>query len=363
MPVFETEAVPNFMPFGHAPNAILLPDGEIFLVWYCGSYEGSEDQRIAGAVLKPGEQWTSPHIVANRFSHDGDIWIPEIGVPVNTQMGQNRLFFWACPLSSFRLIQNPKLLRIWGGSGGGSFFSVHTAQLDDPVWTRSISASTIFVGELGANLCIESFEPFTGERGLVLMGAARQLQNGNWLLPYHTERKDCWFHSRFFVSDTKQEEWKSVGDIYAKPGCLEPVAVQLSSGEILCYMRRGGYDGHIWRAVSSDGGRTFSEPKATNLRNPHAGIDVCLSTTTDRILLAYNDSYQQRTPLCVGISDDNGVTFRVRDIESTLGIFGYPKLLQDRDGLWHLFYSRDYHHIQHAWFDETWLEGGRRVIG
>ena len=71
----------------------------------------------------------------------------------------------------------------------------------------------------------------------------------------------------------------------------------------------------------------------------------------------------QRVPLCVGISADEGQTWRVRDIESDVGIFAYPKLLQSQDGIWHLFYSYDYRHIQHAWFEEDWLEGGRRVLG
>jgi predicted neuraminidase len=52
----------------------------------------------------------------------------------------------------------------------------------------------------------------------------------------------------------------------------------------------------------------------------------------------------------------------MRDVESRGGAYAYPKLLQDSSGLWHLFYSHDYSHIQHAWFDEDWLEEGRQVL-
>jgi hypothetical protein len=363
MSTFGSEAITNIMPLGHGSNAIELTSGEILVTWYCGSHEGGEDQRIAGALRKPDGRWEPTHLVVNRFEQDGETWIPEIGVPLPSADGGLRLLFWACPLSGFRLMDNPGMIRVAGGWSGGSFFPFPTVTFKEKVWSRDISTSRTFYAQLGDDFVAGTPRPFAEERGLVVMGAARQLQSGRWLVPYHTERKDCWFHSRFFVSDPKQESWQTRGDIYAEPGSLEPVVVQLASGDILCYMRRGDRRGHIWRAVSTDECRTFSGPVKTNLRNPHAGVDVGFSQTTGRLLIAYNDSYAQRTPLCVGISDDNGKTFLMRDVESKPGSFAYPKLLQDRAGLWHLFYSYDYHHIQHAWFDERWLEDGRQILG
>jgi hypothetical protein len=357
------EAIPNIMPFGHAANALELPDGAVFVTWYCGAHEGGEDQRIAGTLRKANGSWQPAHIVVDRFEYEGDTWIPEIGVPVPDPDGGLRLFFWACPLSTFRLVKNPGIIRISGGWGGGSWFPYPTVEYEEPIWRREIPTSRVFVSPLGTDLIAEAPELFVEERGLVIMGAARKLRSGRWVLPYHTERKDCWFHSRFFVSDAEGKTWESRGDIFAEPGCLEPVVVQLPSGDILCYMRHGGFNGHVWRAVSADECTTWSGPERTNLRNPHAGVEVGWSRTSDRLLLVYNDSYAQRTPLCVGISDDQGKTFRMRDVESRGGAYAYPKLLQDRDGLWHLFYSHDYRHIQHAWFDEAWLEEGRQVIG
>ncbi|MFQ6076043.1 MAG: exo-alpha-sialidase, partial [Candidatus Bathyarchaeia archaeon] len=174
---------------------------------------------------------------------------------------------------------------------------------------------------------------------------------------------DCLFHSRFLVSDENQENWHQRGEIYSAPGCLEPSIVQLPRGDILCYMRygaRGG--GHIWRSISSDEGQSFSPPELTTLRNPHSGIDIALSTT-GRLLITYNDSYYLRTPVCIGVSDDYGKTWRVRDIEFDVGEYSYPKLIQTSDGLWHIFYTHNRTHIQHGWFDEEWLENRRKVIG
>lgn len=363
MSIFASEAITNLMPFGHAANAVELANGDIFVAWYYGSYEGSEDQRIAAAIRTPDGSWQPAQRLIDRFEQDGEIWVPEIGVPLPTPDGQLALCFWACPLSSFRLIRNAAKLHMSGGDGGGSWFALPTFSADDEViWTRDIPASGVFWTQLTEGMVAQTPRRFTDERGLVVMGAARRLRSGRWLLPYHTETKALWFRTRFFLSDPQQANWQSRGDLYAEPGCLEPVAVELPNGDILCYMRRGGDNGHIWRAVSTDGGETFSAPEPTNLRNPHAGIDLGLSHTTGRLLVVYNDSYRLRTPLTVGISEDGGQTFRMRDVETAQGSFAYPKLLQDRMGLWHLFYSHNYRHIQHATFDEAWLEEGRPVL-
>ena len=361
--MFGTEVIQNIMPFGHAANAIELSDGRLFVTWYCGSYEGGEDQRIAGAIRNSDGAWQPSRVVINRFEYDGETWIPEIGVPVQAPGGDVRLFLWACPLSTFKLVRNPGYVRIVGGAGPGAFTGVPTIPFESPVWIRDIPTSRVFVSPLAADFSASRPQLLWDERGLVIMGAARHLQGGHWLLPYHTERKDCWFHSRFFVANANLENWETCGDIYAPPGCLEPVAVQLPSGEILCFMRRGGYDGHIWRASSSDEGRTFSAPVQTSLRNPYAGVDIGFSHTSQRLLVVYNDSYRLRVPLSVGISEDLGQTWRVRDVETLIGQYAYPKLLQTRDGLWRLFYSNDYRHIQHAWFDEAYLEEGRKALG
>jgi hypothetical protein len=173
----------------------------------------------------------------------------------------------------------------------------------------------------------------------------------------------------FLIGDEDLEHWQFGAELFKEPGCSEPSIVQLSSGEVLCYMRRPGLTrtppsppGHAWRAVSTDGCRSFSEPAKTNLRNPDSGMDICLGRG-NRLVVAYNDSYAERFPLCAGISDDVGATFRMRDVEPELGAYPYPKLLQTRDGLWHLFYSYNYAAIGHAWFDEEWLDAGRRMLG
>ena len=220
---------------------------------------------------------------------------------------------------------------------------------------------------------------------------ALHLKSGDWVVPFDSMTT---IHSHFVILDGKLQFREKRGDVFCPPGSCEPALVQLPDGDIVCYLRFDPLDpagsiwdwgkaiagaspqGHVWKTVSHDECRTFSQPISTNLRNPNAAIDIALSKS-GRFLIAYNDSYTLRLPLCVGISDDLGKTFRVRDVETGLGdpCYGwpfanyqhncqaYPKLLQTRDGIWHLFYSHRYECIKHAWFDEKWLEQGRTVVG
>jgi len=345
--MLEVEDVPNIRPAAHGTNALELSDGSLLALWYCGSYEGAEDQRIAASVKRQDGAWESPRVVVDRFEFEGGAWIPEIGVPVPLQDGSLSIYFWATPLASFTLRGDP------------------------PRWVRSIPASRVFSTTLsplgwGAEAtqmtAPESLPALSGERGLVLQGSALKTTSGRWILPFHSENEQCWFHSRFLVSDDEGTSWQTRGDLHAGPGCLEPALAQLPSGEILCYLRRGAKMGHIWRAVSWDDGDTWSDPVPTNLRNPHSGVDIAVGAA-GRLLIAYNDSYSLRTPLCVGLSQDGGRTFRVRDVEVEEGEYSYPKLLQTRDGAWRLFYTHQRAHVRHAWFAESWLEGGRKVVG
>jgi len=73
------------------------------------------------------------------------------------------------------------------------------------------------------------------------------------------------------------------------------------------------------------------------------------------LLLVYNDSFNERTPLAVAISTDSAKTFpHRRNIAAGRGDFGYPTAIQTRDGKIHVTYTSDERTvIQHAVFDES----------
>jgi len=322
------------------------------VTWFTGTREGTEDQIGVATTLEPGAaEWTEPEIMIRVFPYEDDRWVTEQVVPIETVDGNTMVYTWAAPLTTFRLV------------GEGE----HTA------WLRHIPDNRPFRFRWrGGQACdLECLSGVGGleERGIVFQGKpvlrdpAAGLAGG-WIIPYHTQCDPLMFRSRFlFVAGDGVTIDPSDADLYRPPGCLEPALARLDERRWICYMRYGRrHEGFIWRSESEDNGRTFTEPVLTNLRNPHAGIEIATGQS-GRLLVLYNDSHSLRTPLTLGISEDQGATWRTRDIETTIGEFSYPKLHQTRDGQWHAFYTHLREAIAHVTFDEDWLLGGRQVVG
>jgi predicted neuraminidase len=130
---------------------------------------------------------------------------------------------------------------------------------------------------------------------------------------------------------------------------------------LVCYCRRGGGyegrpDGYMVRSESHDGGRTWAPGQDAPFPNPNAAIDF-LKLQSGNLLLVYNNSMRDRTPLTAALSTDGGNTFPYRrNIAEGPGDFAYPYAVQTRDGKIHLvFTSHERTVIQRATFDERWL--------
>jgi predicted neuraminidase len=135
----------------------------------------------------------------------------------------------------------------------------------------------------------------------------------------------------------------------------------LSDRELICFCRRGGdyekrNDGFIVRSESHDGGRTWSEGVDTSFPNPNAAVDV-VRLRNGHLILVFNDSNSQRTPLTVALSLDNGKTFPYRrNIAEGPKDFAYPYAIQTRDDKIHVIYTTDRRGtIMHSVFDEKAL--------
>jgi len=113
------------------------------------------------------------------------------------------------------------------------------------------------------------------------------------------------------------------------------------------------------RAESTDGGWTWSEGRDSAFQNPNAAVDF-LKLASGNLLLVFNDSMTQRTPLAAALSTDGDATYaRRRNIAEGPGDFAYPIVLQGADGRIHAVYTSDRRQvINHAVFTESWLLGG-----
>lgn len=347
------ESLPAIRPYAHSVNLLEYTDGRLLVTWASGTVEGAEDQVGVGCTYDAHtDKRSAPVVIIQSFEYAHERWVTEEMCLVETETGETIVYTWASPFSSFRSTKE----------GPCSY------------WIRSLREGRPFRFRWDGQQA-RDIECLSGRAGLPEQGFINQGQPllrdpeagpaGGWLIPYHTESRESMLHSRFlFVDSDGLGLETTTTDLYEAPGCSEPALARLDKNNWLCYMRYGKQGaGYIWRSESTDGGRTFTKPVLTNLRNPDSAVDIAFDADKGYFLIAYNDSHSLRTPLTLGISSDKGQTFRTQDVETTAGEYSYPKVHQSRDGRWHLFYTYQRTHIEHVQFNTEWLLAGRKVVG
>jgi predicted neuraminidase len=95
----------------------------------------------------------------------------------------------------------------------------------------------------------------------------------------------------------------------------------------------------------------------TQIPNPNSGFDL-VRLQSGNLLLAFNDSASERTPLCIALGDEKERWFGKRSIAAGPGEFSYPSLIQTKDGAVHMVYTYQRKYIQYATFSEEWVNAG-----
>ena len=206
-------------------------------------------------------------------------------------------------------------------------------------------------------------------RGMMVRNKPIALLDGDYLLPiYHetgenTEVVGPLSASLFLRYDHRAKKWISTEEIHSRIGNIQPAPVQIDAKRLVAYCRRGGdygprKDGWLVRSESNDGGRTWSPGVESKFPNPNSAVEF-LKLTSGALLLIYNDSMHQRTPLRAAISEDADKTYPFqRNIAEGRNDYAYPSAAQSADGLIHLVYTSDGRKvIHHTTFDEAWVRG------
>lgn len=315
--------------YKHPASLTELANGDLFLTYYGGSGEYAEDSAVHGSRRRKGDtHWSRPEVIVPRPKQ------PE-GNPV----------VWQAPDG-----------RVW-------LFSVTRY---GPTWSTSrITART---SPDGAKTWSEPVE-ITSEAGMMVRNRPVPLPGGDFLLPiYHetgndTERVGPDTCSLFLRYHSHSKKWTESNRIYSRVGNLQPAAVVLEKNHLICYCRRGGgyepvTDGYLVRSESRDGGQTWMPGVDSKFPNPNAAVDF-LRLANGHLLLVYNDSMTQRTPLTAAISTDNDHTYpHRRNLAQGPGDFGYPFAIQTRDGKIHVVYTSDRRSVvNHVTFDEAAILG------
>lgn len=117
--------------------------------------------------------------------------------------------------------------------------------------------------------------------------------------------------------------------------------------QILCRARTAG---RILSAWSENAGQTWSALEPLDLPNPNSGIDA-VTLQDGRHLLVYNHTPRGRSPLNVAISKDGKTWEAAAVLESELGEYSYPAVIQTADGKAHITYTWKRKKIRHVTLD------------
>jgi predicted neuraminidase len=316
--------------YKHPASITELQNGDLYLVYYGGPGEYSDDSAVYGARLRKGEsKWSRPELITPR-----------------PKFPEGNAVVWQAPDGL-----------VW-------IFSVtrHGA-----TWSTSRIVARISTD--GANTWQEPTQ-LTTEAGTMVRCKPIVLADGDYLLPiYHETGNDPeWVGadatSLFLPYDVKKKQWSESKRIHSRIGNLQPAVAAISSNHLVCYCRRGGgyeprKDGYLVRSESHDGGRTWSPGKDSAFPNPNAAVDF-LRLANGHLLLVYNDSMSERTPLTVAVSTDNDRSYpQRRNIAEGANDFAYPFAIQTRDGKIHVIYtSHKRTIINHAVFEESAILAG-----
>jgi predicted neuraminidase len=135
--------------------------------------------------------------------------------------------------------------------------------------------------------------------------------------------------SALTTSDPSLRNFVEHAGIRNRPlGLLESTVVQFRDGRIVMLMR-AEYGGFLWRADSSDNGRTWSDARQTDIPNP-TSLAALIQLPDGRIALIHNvvggvvGKRDKRDPLSLWLSDDEMNSWYLKDDIITGGQLAYP---------------------------------------
>lgn len=297
-------------PYKHPASITQLQNGDLYIAYYGGAFEYSTDTAIYGSRRIKGETvWSYPEVIAATPFHG-------VGNPI----------VWQAP--------------------DGLVWLFYNNQYGD-TWSKARVKAKI--SRDGARTWSDSFV-LAMEEGSMVRGQPIVLNNGDYLLPMYHETGDdreftaastCSYFLRYSPTTGK---WTETNRIESSEGNLQPQVVQINNEDLFCFMRRGGnyeptQEGWMLRSESHDGGYTWSPAVRTQFPNPNSALDL-IKLKNEHLLLIYNDSMNDRTPLAAAVSVDGGKTWPYRRvIAGGQNEYAYPYAIQAHDDKIYLIYT------------------------
>lgn len=301
-----SQPIPTSFLYNHASSVIEAPNGDLLAAWGAGTEELAPDCVIVLSRRRHGEsQWSNPVVIADKPG-DADA---------------NPVLF----------LDDAGLLHLYYVEMFGNSFCLghvmeKTSTDNGLTWSEPRDA-------------LKSVCTMIRNHPIIT-------QSGRWILPAYQQ---AIYQSQFWISDNKGLTWTAGGALFTpSANNLQPAVVELSDGSLYSLMRTGGGNFDTWEGRSSDCGNSWQLRQRPELPNPNSGLDL-LRLSTGHLVLAFNPSKSERTPLALSYSSDEGKTWSppqtISDGDPQLS---YPSLCQTKDGRIHLTYSDRLMRIHHV---------------
>jgi predicted neuraminidase len=311
------DSIPGY-PVHHCSTITEAANGDLLVSWYGGSYESSDDQVLFLSRCKKGSRtWSKPEIIVRSPGRPP-------GNAVLFTDKRNRIWLvWG------RMDGTQPMLRGTGWDACQLFY--RTSSDNGVTWTKDQPFYHDTLGWLPRNLTMT-------------------LADGRLIVPISDERNGHGIDWSFFLA-TKDNgaTWTQSG---VMKGGEQPTFIERTDGTLVCYMR---VRPNIKASESHDGGKTWSEPAATQWKNPDAGISM-RRLSNGHVILVLNNQERGRSPLHIALSTDEARTWQEPLIlETNPGEYSYPSVLQTSDGKIHIIYTFRRYSIKHVVMNEDWL--------
>lgn len=403
----------------HGSTIVELPNGDLLTAWFQGNGERwADDVRIMGARLHKGQKhWTKPFVMADVpdfpdinpvlfLDNRQQLWLVWYTVMANQ---------WETSLLKYRISKNYQQA---DGAPEWHWQDVLHVKPGDPS-ERGVQPNDRFVQsvaqqqeaygkylmEQGAGAAdLEQWFRFKADilakvKGENMMRSGRLYkEDGSYtsqsmpypyfsrmgwqtknkavsigdriLLPLYSDGLEM---SLFAITDDYGEHWTFSEPIVGVANIQASVAMKKDGG-LVAYMRDNGPPPQRHpMSVSTDGGKSWSPVRDSELPNPGSGSDV-VTLPNGHWAIAYNDTEDGRHSLAVSISDNEGKSWdHTRHLEldrrEKPNTGAYPAIIAAQDGAIHLTYSFTTEgdgsgrteNIRYTRLSEDWVKAGDQI--
>jgi len=323
----------------HASMVEQTADGRLHMAWFSGVHEGQDNVAIVYSSLDSskadkGSKFSKAKVVSQRKGYSN----------------QNAVLYAEDKTSTLHVFHSQQ--GAGAGESAATVWHLSSPVAADGSTSTFTNPAKVFKtpGSFNKNRVVERLD-------------------GSWLVPiYGQDKKPNYPKNELLkkngdfdtASDYTIGKYGSGCDNLVQPTVIRP---KENKPDLIAFFRDRNAK-HIYRATSSDDGKTWSSCKATVLPNNNAGIHAW-QMRSGRIAMIYNPQTSGRDPLAISLSEDGGKTWPYkRIIETAKSIngdeFSYPTLREDRfeDGKIHCSYTYLRQTIKYSMVSENWIMKG-----